>query len=275
DLCPYPLISPAYLTHPSPILSHAMNIFRKLRGKASRSSRGKEPAPSAPATIAESKSVNPSPPPGAMHISEVKRSPTLRSSIRKPGSETQFITIMVANAKGAADYLRLYRLLQRETDYGSEFDLTGDYETDYLYDGYIYNVRFVSVPDPTGPWAANLAVHHHAACLSCFDGMRSRSEDGVLSPYPFLATVIVAMGEGEGEGEEGPMSVSQGEAEAFATQRKCLFVEVSRRTGRGVCDAVGSLVERAHGARGQYPMDQEGEPQRYKRAQVLKALFSP
>ncbi|EAW22497.1 uncharacterized protein NFIA_011860 [Aspergillus fischeri NRRL 181] len=264
-----------------------MNIFRKLRGKASRSSRGKEPAPSAPATIAESKSVNPSPPPGAMHISEVKRSPTLRSSIRKPGSETQFITIMVANAKGAADYLRLYRLLQRETDYGSEFDLTGDYETDYLYDGYIYNVRFVSVPDPTGPWAANLA---HVCLVLTYDtssreswdklvaiceGMRSRSEDGVLSPYPFLATVIVAMGEGEGEGEEGPMSVSQGEAEAFATQRKCLFVEVSRRTGRGVCDAVGSLVERAHGARGQYPMDQEGEPQRYKRAQVLKALFSP
>ncbi|KAL6229293.1 hypothetical protein BDW75DRAFT_225319 [Aspergillus navahoensis] len=58
------------------------------------------------------------------------------------------------------------------------------------------------------------------------------------------------MGEGEGEGEEGPMPVSQGEAEAFATQRNCLFVEVSRRTGRGVCDAVGSLVERAYGARG-------------------------
>ncbi|KAL4938738.1 hypothetical protein BDV06DRAFT_231552 [Aspergillus oleicola] len=268
-----------------------MNIFRKLCGKASRSSRGSEPAPSAPAAIAESESVNPSPNPRAMHISEVKRSPTLLSSIRKPGSETQSITIMVANAKGAADYLRLYRLLQRETDYGSEFDPTGDYETDYLCDGYNYNVRFVSVPDPTGPWAARLAIltiMQHVCLVLTYDassreswdvlvavceGMRSRSESGVLSPYPFLATVIVAMG--EGEGEEGPMSVSQGEAEAFAIQRNCLFVEVSRRTGRGVCDAVGSLVERAHGARGQYPMDQKGEPQRYKRAQVLKALLSP
>ncbi|PKX92849.1 uncharacterized protein P174DRAFT_504931 [Aspergillus novofumigatus IBT 16806] len=271
-----------------------MNIFRKLRGKASRSSRGSKPAPSAPATIAESESVNPSPPPRAMHISEVKREPTWLSSIYSPGSKIQSITIMVANAKGAADYLRLYRLLQRETDYGSEFDpTTGGYDTDYLCDGYMYNVCFDSVPDPTGLWAAKsalLTIMQHVCLVLTYDassreswdelaavceGMRSRSEDGVLSPYPFLATVIVTMGEGEGEGEECPMSVLQGEAETFATQRNYLFVKVSRRTGRGVCDAVGSLVERAHGARGQYAMDQEGEPQRYKRAQVLKALFSP
>ncbi|KAL4974460.1 hypothetical protein BDW66DRAFT_152873 [Aspergillus desertorum] len=155
------------------------------------------------------------------------------------------------------------------------------YETDYLCDGYIYIVRFVSVPDPTGPWAASLAVLtivQHVCLVLTYDassreswdklvavseGMRGRSEDGVLSPYHFLATAIVAMG--EGEGEEGPMSMSQGEAEAFATQRNCLFIEISRRTGRGVCDAVGSLVEWAHGARGQYPMDQECEPRGIRR----------
>ncbi|KAK9656554.1 hypothetical protein V6000_002897 [Aspergillus fumigatus] len=59
-----------------------MSIFRK--GKASRSSRGNEPASSAPATIVETEYVNLSPPPCAMQISEVKRSPSLRSSIRKP-----------------------------------------------------------------------------------------------------------------------------------------------------------------------------------------------
>ncbi|KEY76766.1 hypothetical protein BA78_8541 [Aspergillus fumigatus] len=45
-----------------------MSIFRK--GKASRSSRGNEPASSAPATIVETEYVNLSPPPCAMQISE-------------------------------------------------------------------------------------------------------------------------------------------------------------------------------------------------------------
>lgn len=61
--------------------------------------------------------------------------------------------------------------------------------------------------------------------------------------------------EGESERKEGPMSsVSRGEVEAVPTQRNFLFVEVSRRTGRGVCNAVSSMVERAHGARGHYPI---------------------
>jgi hypothetical protein len=83
-----------------------------------------------------------------------------------------------------------------------------------------------------------------AAC----ERLRSRCEDGVL---PFLATVIAAMGEGEAP-------VSHVEAEASATQRDCLFVKFSPATGRGICDAVGSLVELAHGARDQYAIDQEG-----------------
>jgi hypothetical protein len=101
-----------------------------------------------------------------------------------------------------------------------------------------------------------------AAC----ERTRSRCEDGVL---PFLATMIAAMGEGEG-GAPG----SQAEAEAFATQRGCFFVKVSPSTGRGICDAVGSLVELAHGARDQYTMDQEGYTQRYKRAEAFQALFA-
>ncbi|KAL4816731.1 hypothetical protein BDW67DRAFT_175341 [Aspergillus spinulosporus] len=269
-----------------------MKIFRKLRGKASRSRHGSEPAPLAPATLAESESVNPFPPPRAQHISEVKRLPALLSSIHKTGSGMQSITVMVASAKGAADYLRLYRLLQRETNYGSEFDPTDDFDTDYLCDGYIYNVRFISAQGPNGSWAtcpALLTIMQHVCLVLTYDalsreswdelvavceGLRSRSETGVLSPYPFLGTMIVAMGEGEGEGEEGPMSVSQEEAEAFATQQNCLFVRVSSRSGRGICDAVGSLVERAYSARGQYSTDQEGELQRYRRAQVLAALLS-
>jgi hypothetical protein len=103
-----------------------------------------------------------------------------------------------------------------------------------------------------------------AAC----ERIRSRCEDGAL---PFLATMIAAMGEGEGEGEA---PVSPAEAEAFATQRSCLFIKVSPATGRGICDAVGSLVELAHGARDQYTMDQEGHAQRYKRAEAFVALFA-
>jgi hypothetical protein len=86
------------------MLSHAKLIFRKLRGSSSRSSRGSEPAPSAPATTAESGIVNPSP--RAIHFSDVRRSPT--ELPRKPWSDAQSISIIVVNAKGAADGLKLY-----------------------------------------------------------------------------------------------------------------------------------------------------------------------
>jgi hypothetical protein len=84
--------------------------------------------------------------------------------------------------------------------------------------------------------------------------------------------MIAAMDEGEGEGEGEP-AVSHAEAEAFATQRDCLFAKFSPTTGRGICDAVGSLVELAHGARDQYPMDQEGHTKRLNRVEALQALF--
>ncbi|KAL3488022.1 hypothetical protein BJX62DRAFT_240502 [Aspergillus germanicus] len=294
-----------------------MNIFRNLRNKASsrtRQASDSEPtvpssaSASAPAREAaendESNTVNApassSAPPRAMHISEVKRSPHLVSIKRMANSETQSIAVMVAHAKGAADYLGLYNLLQRETKYGSEFDPTGDSETDYVCDGHMYNVRFTHAPDATGLWAANLAMltmMQHVCLVWTYDassssgaresweelvavceGLRGRSEDGVLTPFPFGAVVIVAMGEesdGHDEGEGEAPAVSAAEAEAFATQRGCLFVKVSPRTGRGMCDAICSLVERAHGVRGEYRMDKDGEPKRYKRAQVLKALFSP
>jgi hypothetical protein len=106
-----------------------------------------------------------------------------------------------------------------------------------------------------------------AAC----QGMRSRCEKAGVRP--FLATMIAAMREGEGQAQ-GEEAVSHAEAEAFAaTQRDCRFVGFSPATGRGICDAVGSLVERAHGARDQYAMDQGGYAQRYKRAQAFQALF--
>lgn len=86
------------------MLSRAGLMFRKLRG---RGSHGNEPAPSsALATTTESEPVDP--PPHAIHMSEVSRSPTKLP--RKPGSDQQFMTIIVANAKGAAGYSDLYRV---------------------------------------------------------------------------------------------------------------------------------------------------------------------
>ncbi|EAW14279.1 uncharacterized protein ACLA_073140 [Aspergillus clavatus NRRL 1] len=247
------------------MLSQARIIFRKLRGS---SSRGSEPP------TAESGIVDPSP--RAIHVSDVRRSPT--KPPRKPGSDAQSISIIIMNAKGAADYLKLYRLLQREKGYG-EFDPTGDFETDYLCDGYVYNVRFIPPSAPVSSVAYSCLMQH--VCLvftysassreswdevvAACERMRNRCEDGVL---PFLATMIAAMGEGEGEA-----SVSHAEAEAFATQRDYLFVKFSPATGRGMCDAVGSLVELAHGARDQYTMDKEGYTQRYKRAETFQAIF--
>lgn len=104
--------------------------------------------------------------------------------------------------------------------------------------------------------------------------MRSRCEKAGVRP--FLATMIAAMrgGEGQGQGQGEEAAVSRVEAEAFAaTQRDCRFFGFSPATGPGICDAVGSLVERAHGARDQYAMDQGGYAQRYKRAQAFQALF--
>ena len=90
--------------------------------------------------------------------------------------------------------------------------------------------------------------------------------------------MIVAIGggsDGHARGEGDAPMVSAAEAEAFANQRGGLFAQVSPKTGHGVCDAIGALVQRAHGARGEYRMGQDGEPKRYQRAQMLKAMFSP
>ncbi|KUM56228.1 hypothetical protein ACN42_g10994 [Penicillium freii] len=73
-------------------------MFRKLRVS------GSKPAPSAPATTAERITVNPLP--RAIHISDVRRSPTKLP--REPVSDPQSISIIVANAKGAADCSYLY-----------------------------------------------------------------------------------------------------------------------------------------------------------------------
>ncbi|KAF7157805.1 hypothetical protein CNMCM6106_003934 [Aspergillus hiratsukae] len=255
------------------MLSRARIMFRKLRGSGSRSSRGSEPVPSAAAMIAESETVDPSP--RAIHISDVRRSPTKLPCKRGK----QSMSIIVMNAEGAADYLHLYRLLQREKDYGCEFDPTDEFDTDYFCDGYVYNVCF-EPPSGLASRSAYLCLFQHICLIFTYDASsreswdemvtayeraRSRCEDGVL---PFLATMIAAMGEGEGEAP-----VSHAEAEAFATQRDCLFVKVSPTTGRGICDAVGSLVELAHGARDQYTTDQKGHTQRYKRAEALGTLF--
>jgi hypothetical protein len=88
------------------MLSQSRIILRKLRGSSSRSSGGSKPAPSAPATTAESGIVDLSP--RAIYISDVRRPPTKLP--RKPGSDTQSISIIIVNAKGAADYLKLYRV---------------------------------------------------------------------------------------------------------------------------------------------------------------------
>ncbi|EAW17779.1 uncharacterized protein NFIA_077120 [Aspergillus fischeri NRRL 181] len=249
------------------MLSHARIMFRKLRGSGSRSSRGSEPAPSAPATTAESETVDPSP--RAIHISDLRRphSPT------KLPSDSQFMSIIVVNAKGAADSLHLYRreALRRVRP-------TDDFTTDYFCDGYLYNICFIPSSN-LGQCSAYLCLMKHFCLIFTYDAssreswnemvtacerMRSRCEEDRI--LPFLATMIAAMGEGEA-------TVSHAEAKAFATQRDCLFVKVSPATGRGICDAVSSLVELAHGARDQYAMDQEGYTQRYKRAEALQALF--
>jgi hypothetical protein len=101
--------------------------------------------------------------------------------------------------------------------------------------------------------------------VTAYEGMRSCCKDVV---HPFLAIMIAAIGEGDSE-----FPVSHAEAEVFATQRDCLFIKVSPTTRRGICDAVGSLVKLAYGARDQYTTDQKDFPQRYKRANAIVALF--
>lgn len=169
-----------------------------------------------------------------------------------------------------------------------------------MCDGQLYNLSFTPMPGATGPNPASvamLAMMQHVCLAWTYDAssssgaresweelvavcerLRGRSEDALLTPFPFAAVMIVAMGEesdGHGKGEGEAPAVSATEAEGFATQQGCLFVKVSPGTGRGVCDAIGSLVEQVHSARGQYRMDKDGEPKRYQRAQVLKAIFSP
>jgi hypothetical protein len=154
-----------------------------------------------------------------------------------------------------------------------------DSGTDFVCNGYLYNVHFTSASG-LARYSAMLSLYQHIPLIFTYDAssreswdemvtvyesMRSRCKDGI---HPFLAIMIAAMGEGDGE-----FPVSHAEAEAFAAQRDCLFVKGSPTTGRGLCDAVCSLVELAYGARDQYTTDQKDSPQRIKRANAIAALF--
>ncbi|PKX90957.1 uncharacterized protein P174DRAFT_444707 [Aspergillus novofumigatus IBT 16806] len=254
------------------MLSRARIIFRKLCG--SGSSRGSEPTPSAPAAIAESETDDP--PTRALHISDWRRSATKQRYHRGQ----QHMEIIVVNAKGAADGTRLYELLGREKDFWPEFDITlDDSGTDFVCNGYLYNIHF-TLASGLARYSAMLSLYQHIPLIFTYDAssreswdeivtayesMRSRCKDGV---HPFLAIMIAAMCEGEGKAP-----VLHAEAEAFATQRDCLFVKVSPITGRGMCNAVCSLIELAYGARDQYSTDKKGQTQRIKRANAIAALF--
>jgi hypothetical protein len=85
---------------PSPMLSCARTIFRKLHGRGSQSAASKP----APATTTESKPAGP--PPRAMHISDVRRSPTPIYS--RPFQKHTPMFIIVADATG--DSVDLYKV---------------------------------------------------------------------------------------------------------------------------------------------------------------------
>ncbi|KAK4149513.1 hypothetical protein C8A00DRAFT_37885 [Chaetomidium leptoderma] len=232
------------------MLLRVRTMFRKLR------CGGSKPAPSPPTTTVETDD----PSPRAIHMSEVRREDIRRPPTKPRRAASQSILILVADAKGATDYSHLFRLLQRETDFGCEFDGHDEFDTTYFCDDYTYEVFFHKA---TGAYGSAWLDHmQHAFLVLTYDAssreswdevvaqyeiMRSQCEDG---DFPFLATMIAAMGEGEG-------SVSHEEAETFASQRACLFVKFSPVTGRGVCKAIGSLVELAHGARDQHFSDQD------------------
>jgi hypothetical protein len=183
----------------------------------------------------------------------------------------------------------VHQLLEREKEFGNEFDAIDEYDTTYFCDGYCYEVSF----DPAELCGFGLAylsgcLPHHFCLVFTYDAssreswdetvaayenIRSRCENGVL---PFVGTMIAAMGDGP---------VSHEEAETFASERDCLFAKYSPVTGRGICDAVGSLVEQAHRARHQYATDpndfRSGGPQSaayynrtQKRAEAIHALFA-
>jgi hypothetical protein len=149
----------------------------------------------------------------------------------------------------------------------------------------VYNVDFITPPTDAASFSAYLCLAQHFCLVFTYksssrdswdetvaavEAMRRRCKENNV--HPFLAIVIAAMGEEEGEGGEEP-AVLHAEAKAFAAQQDALFIKVSPRTGHGICDAVGLLVERANGARDQYADNKEGQEQRYKRVQAFQALF--
>ncbi|KAL3476672.1 hypothetical protein BJX99DRAFT_258220 [Aspergillus californicus] len=236
-------------------------MFRELRVRISRGSRGSDPAPSAPAMTAET------PPPRAIHTSDDKRSPT--EIPHQPYSVRQ-MEIIVVNAKGAADYSRI-------DDEYNYLDPTCTLGTDYLCDGYIYHVYFGGLHSAS--YKALCDQMQNICLMFTYNDSSRDSWDETVATcerlhrcfqnavIPFLPTMI-AMGEGEGE-----TTVPQEEAEAFAKQHDYLFVKFTPRTGRGVRDAVALLVETVHGAPDQYTMDEKGSDKRRKRTAALQALF--
>ncbi|KAL4885766.1 hypothetical protein BJY04DRAFT_213967 [Aspergillus karnatakaensis] len=237
------------------MLSQAESIFRKIRGCAGRDSREND--------VTDTPS--PCPSPRAIHISDAKRSPTRPP--RRPGVEMQFLNIIVVKATGAPDFKKLYTETPTQITFATATSIMS-----LLNRLARYQIQ----------WAAPSCKHaclvytYDASSKESWDevialdnSMRSRCKDGVR---PFLATVFAGMDKGKTE-VDGEATVSHAEAEEFVTQQDCRSLRFSPYTGDGVCEAIGSLVELAHGTRDQYTLDQKGYPQRLKRARAMEGLF--
>ncbi|KAK4120511.1 hypothetical protein N657DRAFT_649009 [Parathielavia appendiculata] len=195
-------------------------------------------------------------------------------------SAQQNILVVIQNAHGATDGQGLITLLEKET--GEDIvrmcnPTTEDWLPTYFCAGYPYQLIFV---EASSDYTAlrdryirdadhfGLFLNYDTSSTESWDEMiasyediSSRFEDGV-NPFP---TVMAAMCEG---------SVSHEEAERSARQRSCRFFYYSPVTGRGLCTAFASIVERAHATRLRYATDPDGFQAAVKTtAEVVQSLF--
>ena len=142
----------------------------------------------------------------------------------------------------------------------------------FFYNGHVYQLFFApaeGVRNFTALYTSTCIPWCHASLVFTYDAASQASRDEAAATHdevrgrcenwgvPF-ATLLLGMG---ASGEE---------AAALASPRTCLAAGYSPTSGKGICDALASLVEEAHAAGSRFP---RGELPVADTSNLLHVLF--
>lgn len=210
-------------------------------------------------------------------------------SLKRDRSSSSNILLVLLGAPGAGKRSVGNKLLYDDMNggYWLEYSLfcMEDEQARYFCGGYVYDLDLLM--DASQPVASIYGggVHNFYSMVLAYDVYSQASFDEVSLLYdsisahresgrPGVAILILGL---KADMDSADGRVPRETGEAFAAERGCSFAECSAKTGDGVLEAFGGIVEYTHSIMMQFSGDPEGLKSfvNENRTQVARALYPP